>query len=675
MEKNFISIKEPGSLASIKKDLAGFLKAFLPVEEERLISLLERPRRAGHGQLSLPLFSLFKEKRAKEAGKVSNPVSASGPAPASESSSLKPDRPEGTSPVSASGSASAPDWAKALARDISAHKAPFLKSCEALSAFVNFRFKETYLQRHVELFASQKTLGLYPDRARRQHWVLDFASPNVAKHINIGHLRAASLGQSLSNLLRAFGFKLTALNHLGDWGGQFGKLLWAYKKWGTKADFKTQPFDSMAKLYVRFYKEAEGDKKSLDEARELFHKLEKGDPELKALWSHFVRLSLEEYDKYWKAFNIRHDLVQGESFYVDLLSGLKKRLNKKGLLEKSDGAEVVFLEKDSPPCLIVKSDGASTYAGRDLASLIYRFEELKADKNIYIAGSDQKLHFRQVFQTAGKIQPEWEKSSLYLSFGMYRFKGEGKMSSRKGQAVYLKDILQQAVQRVKKIIEERNPGLKNKEKVCLQVAVGALVFNDLMNDRLKDVDFDWKRILDFEGGTGPFIQYSLVRAKSLLAKAARQVSSAFSDPAAVDSASATDPAAIDPADPATPATDPAAADPAPSAVTDPADPAISAPAAKKPVQFLKSLEGDSEISLAWLLLCFESALFHSLKNFKPHILARYLLDLAMEFNRFYTKERVLGSPREADRLQLVMITKRALSRGMDLLNIPKPEAM
>ena len=446
---------------------------------------------------------------------------------------------------------------------------------------------------------------------------MDFASPNVAKYMNIGHLRASVLGQALVNLARCFGFKVTALNHLGDWGSQFGKLLWAYKKWGKEYDFENQAFPSLVELYVRFYKTAESDEKNLQEARDLFKKLEKGDSELKKLWEHFVQLSLKNYEKYWTAFHIKHDLIKGESFYTDFLDDLKSRLKTKRLLEKSEGAEVVFLDKDKPPCLISKRDGASTYSARDLCSIIYRFETLEADKNIYITASDQNLHFKQVFQVAEKLNPKWKEDSLHLSFGMYRFKGEGKMSTRRGQAVYLKDILEQAVQRVEKIIEERNPYLENKKEISQQVGVGALVFNDLMNDCVKDVDFEWSRVLDFEGLSGPFVQYSLVRSKSLLNKWKKTL----------------------------------------------------------PEQFSKSFEAQEEKQLAWRLICFEEAVFQSFKHFKPHILARYLLDLSKEFNRFYTAQKILGHPREEDLLLLTKISHRALWRGLEILNIPRPSAM
>lgn len=570
----FTFVSEQGLLALIKKDLSQFLTKQLSLKESDIFSLLEQPRSLEHGHLAIPLFSIAKK---------------------------------GESPQ---------EMARHLAEQIQL-KLPFmLEQCNALSAFVNFRFKTSYLQKKLEVVASYKKLAWFQNE-QNEHWLMDFASPNVAKYMNIGHLRATVVGQALVNLARSSGFRVTALNHLGDWGSQFGKLLWAYQKWGQEYDFKTKAFSSLVQLYIRFYKEAESDKKSLNEARQLFQKLEKGDPELKKLWKYFVQLSLKNYEQYWKILNTKHDCIQGESFYIKFIDDLKTRLQKKALLKKSEGAEVVFLEDELPPCLIFKSDGASTYAARDLCSLIYRFEKLKADKNIYITGSDQNLHFEQLFKTAEKLQPQWRQNSLHLNFGMYRFKGEGKMSTRQGKAVYLKDILEQAVQRVKTIIQERNPSLENQNKIAMQVGVGAVVFNDLMNDRIKDVDFEWSKVLDFEGRSGPFVQYSLVRSRSLLNKYTK----------------------------------------------------------KLPIVFSDNLKSSEAQQLVWRLIGFEEACLQALKNFKPHILARYLLNLAKEFNRFYAGQKILDNPQEEDLILLTHITHRVLDRGLEILNVPRPLAM
>ncbi|MCZ0931530.1 MAG: arginine--tRNA ligase [Oligoflexia bacterium] len=564
------SLKEQGRLAFIKQELISHLKSFLPEEE----IVLEQARNPAHGHLSLPVFALAKKQK--------------------------------TSPQK---------LAQDLSEKINQSLPSFLKSCRRLAGFINFNFQSSYIQEHLEKLGQEEALVQFKN-PQAPHWIMDFASPNVAKFMNIGHLRATALGQALVNLAKAFGFKVTAVNHLGDWGSQFGKLLWAYNKWGREYDFKSRAFESLAHLYVRFYKEAESEEKNLEAARKLFQQLEQGDEELKKLWQWFVSLSLKNYEKYWRLLNVQHDLVLGESFYIKFMEDLKSRLKEKQLLQTSAGAKVVFLEVSSAPCLIFKRDGASTYSARDLSSLIYRFETLKADQNIYITGSDQNLHFKQIFEVVRKLNPQWDSKNLHLSFGMYRFKGEGKMSSRQGQAVYLKDILDQAIERVRKIIEERNPALQDKEKISREVAVGAVVFNDLAQDRIKDVDFEWNKVLDFNGDTGPFAQYSLVRAGSLLKKA-------------------------------------------------------SSIHSKK---FLSAFEPDEE-SLAWRLLSFESVCFQSLQKFKPHILARYLLDLSKEFNRFYNQHRILGHNRESDRLLLTQMTHRTLSRGLEILNVPRPQAM
>ena len=563
-------LKEQGRLALIKQDLISCLKAFVPEED----IVLEQARNPAHGHLSLPMFVLAKKQR--------------------------------TSPQK---------LAQDLSEKINYSLPSFLKSCQPLSGFINFNFQSSYIQKHLERLGGEKELVQF-ENPQTQHWTMDFASPNVAKFMNIGHLRATALGQSLVNLARAFGLKVTAINHLGDWGSQFGKLLWAYKKWGKEYDFKDRAFESLVELYVRFYKEAEPEEKNLESARQFFQQLEQGDNELKKLWQWFVSLSLKNYDGYWRLLNVKHDLVLGESFYIKFMGDLKSRLKEKQLIQTSEGAEVVFLDVSPAPCLIFKRDGASTYSARDLSSLIYRFETLKADQNIYITGSDQNLHFKQIFEVAGKINSHWKSNNLHLSFGMYRFKGEGKMSSRQGQAVYLKDVLDQAIDRVRKIIEERNPSLQDKEKISQEVAVGAVVFNDLAQDRIKDVDFEWSKILDFNGDTGPFVQYSLVRMNSLLRKAK------------------------------------------------------TAPAQ----EFVSSFEPDEE-SLAWKLLSFESVCFQSLQKFKPHLLARYLLELSKDFNRFYNQRRILGHEREANRLLLTHMAYRVLFRGLEILNIPRPQAM
>ena len=566
--------ENPGVFQQIKRELASALAPELKLNSSEVEKFLEKPREKDHGHLSLPVFYWAK-------GFKKSPRELSL------------------------------EWITQLEQN----PPNFIDAMEAVSGFINFRFQPAFLRNRLEkLFKNNGEPASFPF-GNSQHWVMDFASPNVAKHINMGHLRASLIGQVLVNLACYFGFRVTAINHLGDWGTQFGKLLWAYKKWSGDYDFKKEPLDSLVNLYVRFHKEETPE--SLKEAAELFQKLEKGDKELLSLWQKFVQLSLKNYELYWKKLNVKHNLVLGESFYRDFFKDLKDRLRGKNLLEKSQGAEVVFLEEGDPPCLIEKSDGASTYGARDLSSALYRYEKLKADRLIYITGSDQKLHFKQIFKTLEKMNFPLAKSCLHLPFGMYRFKGRGKMSSRGGQGVYLKDVLKEAVKRVENIMAKRDTPLKDEKEIAEQVGVGAVIFHDLMTDRIKDVDFEWNHVLDFEGRSGPFVQYTHVRCMSLMKKYGDRPGETFE----------------------------------------------------------KDFSSESELKLAWLLLYFDEVVYQSFIKFKPHILAGYLLDLAKEFNRFYGSERILNSPEEKDKVLLVDRVQKVLNKGLSLLNIPLPKAM
>lgn len=574
---NFFEIKNhPGIFYQIKKELSVEIAPLLNLKAQDVEKLLEKPKEETLGHLALPVFSYCRDLKK--------------------------------SPASLS-----KEWLEEIKKE----KPEFIEKMEAISGFINFWFNPFFLQKKLmQLFDNpdDRKLSSFP-LGKNQKWVVDFASPNVAKNMNVGHLRAGLIGQVIVNLARHFGFQVTAINHLGDWGTQFGKLLWAYKKWYKDSDFKNQNLnvDTLANLYVRFHKEETSE--SLKEAAGLFYRMEKGDKELLSLWKKIVQLSLREYELYWRKLGVKHDLVLGESFYRNLFPDLKIRLKEKNLLQKSQGAEVVFLEEGEPPCLIEKSDGASTYGARDLCSAFYRHETLKADRLIYITGSEQKLHFRQVFKTLKKMG--FPLLCLHLTFGMYRFKGQGKLSTRKGQTVYLKDVLKESFSRVKKIIENRNLPLKDKNLISEQVGTGAVIFHDLMTDRSKDVDFEWGRVLDFEGRSGPFVQYTHVRCMSLIKKYGRQVPKTFSE----DSLS------------------------------------------------------EEEKKLIWWLLYFDEVVYQSFVKFKPHILAGYLLDLSKEFNRFYAGEKILNSKGEQNKILLTDMTRRSLKTGLSLLNMPLPEAM
>lgn len=566
-------------LTEVKKKIAEALEKLVDRSVGEIMPLLERPKNSEHGQLALPVFSWAKEQKK---------------AP--------------------------PIIAKELEEKLSAANLNGVEKVEAAGGFVNFKFTGDFLSE--VLFRSLNTqsdkIG-FSDRGAGKTIAIDFSSPNVAKPMSIGHLRATVIGQAICNLSRSQGYEVIGINHLGDWGVQFGKLAWAYLEWGKDYPFQEKPFEALFDLYVRFHSEAETNPVLNEKGSATFKRLEEGDSEIQKIWKMFIEISLKEYQRLWDILGVRHDLVRGESFYNDRLKPTEKMLEDKGLLIESDGAMVVPMDDPKmPPCLIRKSDGASLYATRDVASAIYRMEELKADLNLYVVGVDQTLHFKQVFEVVRKMGYPWTNNCHHISFGMYRFK-DGRMSTRKGNVVFLEDVLMKGIESVRQIIEEKNPGLQNKDEVATQVGVGAIIFNDLMNDRVKNVDFDWDRVLDFEGNSGPYVQYTAVRCRSILRKSSLEPD-------------------------------------------------------MKASHVLSSAD---ELQLMAQLLHFEDILRLAFQSFKPHLLAGYLLDLCRQFSQFYSKHRILGEQDEVARarLSLVKACEQIIVQGLKVLNIETPEAM
>ena len=549
-------------MEKIKHQLAVLISSVVSMEVKDIQSLIEQPKKRQWGLLSFPVFSLSDDPK---------------------------------------------NFAAQIASKI---KSDFISETTALGGFVNFHFKDSYIKKIFnETFSSESWWS--SDEGKNKTIVMDYSSPNVAKYMNVGHLRATAIGQSLVHMARAKGYKVIALNHLGDWGTQFGKLVVAYQEWG-----KEKTLSHLVDLYVRFHNEAQKNPKLLKRAQETFKEMEEG--KHLDLWSSFVSISMDHYKSLWKRLNVHHDEVRGESFYRDKVENVEKILKEKKLLKESEGAQVVFLE-DGPPCLIRKSDGASTYSCRDLASIFYRFEKLKASENIYVTGVDHSLHFKQLKEVIKKINPQWFENTLHLGFGMYRFKGKGKLSTREGKSISLEQLMDQSIERVYQIIEEKNPSLKNKQKVAEQVGIGALVFNDLINDRIKDVDFSWDKALNFDGDSGPYVQYCHVRCVSLLNKL------------------------------------------------------------NEDEKWKKGIEGEdidsSELQLMEALLDFESYFHQSFVKHKPHILASYLIQLCHVFSRFYTNCPIIDSPKQNLRVELIKVVQRVLKKGLDLLNIEAPLEM
>ncbi len=388
--------------------------------------------------------------------------------------------------------------------------------------------------------------------------------------------------------------------------------------WGNEYPFKEKPFESLFQIYVRFHDEAEKNPELEAEGSKIFKRLEDGDPQIRDLWKMFVDISLADYQRIWDMLGIKHDLVRGESFYNDRMKPVEDELTQKGLLEESDGAMIVRLGDDMAPCLIRKADGASLYATRDLASALYRMNELKADVNLYVVGVDQTLHFRQVFKVLGLMGYPWVDKLHHIAFGMYRFK-DMKLSTRKGNTIFLEDVFSRAIELVKDIIAKKNPDLANAPQVAKQVGIGAVVFNDLVNDRVKDVDFDWERALSFDGDSGPYVQYCGVRCASLVRKFGKPV----------------------------------------------------------PQTFSMDLTTPEELELLRTLLNYQDTLKNAFEHFKPHILAGYLIEVCHRFGAFYNKCRILGEGDElqAARMTLVQMVHAILEEGLNKLSIELPEAM
>ncbi|WP_370020692.1 arginine--tRNA ligase [Peribacillus frigoritolerans] len=346
--------------------------------------------------------------------------------------------------------------------------------------------------------------------------VIDYSSPNIAKPFSMGHLRSTVIGNALANIAEKNGYNAVRINHLGDWGTQFGKLIVAYKLWGDKEAIEASPIQELLKIYVKFHERAETDESLNDQARASFKSLEDGDEEALALWKWFRDASLKEFETIYDLLGIRFDSYAGEAFYNDKMDAVVGELKEKGLLALSEGAYVVQLE-DMPPCLITKTDGATLYATRDLAAAMYRKKKYEAKKTFYVVGNEQSLHFKQLFNVIEKMGYEWSKDLQHVAFGMMLKDGK-KMSTRKGKVVLLADVLAEAIETAKRNIEEKNQALEQKELVARQVGVGAVIFNDLKNNRMNDIDFSLEQMMNFEGETGPYVQYTYARISSLLEK-------------------------------------------------------------------------------------------------------------------------------------------------------------
>ena len=545
------------------------------LDQETILNLLEQPKSSDLGDIAFPAFSLAKiERKAPQA----------------------------------------------IAADIAEKiDASHFEKVVATGPYVNFFLDKSKISDHVikSVIEAGADYG-QQDEGHGGNITIDLSSPNIAKPFSVGHLRSTVIGDALSNIFRKMGYNTIKINHLGDWGKQFGLLMVAYKKWGSKEAVEANPIDELLKLYVRINAEIENDPALDEEGRLWFKKLEDGDPEATELWQWFRDESLVEFNRIYKLLGVEFDSLNGEAFYNDKMDEAVQILEEKGLLKESKGASIVELDDvNLPPAMIKKSDGATLYITRDIATAIYRARTYNFVKNIYAVGQEQSNHFRQLKAVLKKMGFDWSDDMVHVDFGLVT-KNRQKLSTRKGNIILLEPTLQEAISRAKAQIEEKNPELENKEEVAHAVGVGAVKFYDLKTDRRNGYDFDLEAMVSFEGETGPYVQYAYARIQSILRKANF-----------------------------TPSTD-----------------------------ATYSLSDPESWEIIKLLQDFSRVVKRAAENYDPSLIAKYAINLAQAFNKYYAHTRILDeSPERESRLALSYSTAVVLKEALRLLGVDAPEKM
>ena len=545
------------------------------LDQETILNLLEQPKSSDLGDIAFPAFSLAKiERKAPQA----------------------------------------------IAADIAEKiDASHFEKVVATGPYVNFFLDKSQISDQV-IKAVIQAGAAYGQQEEGQgaNVTIDLSSPNIAKPFSVGHLRSTVIGDAISNIYKKMGYNTIKINHLGDWGKQFGLLMVAYKKWGSKEAVEANPIDELLKLYVRINAEIENDPALDEEGRLWFKKLEDGDPEATELWQWFRDESLVEFNRIYKLLGVEFDSLNGEAFYNDKMDEAVQILEDKGLLKESKGASIVELDDvNLPPAMIKKSDGATLYITRDIATAIYRARTYNFVKNIYAVGQEQSNHFRQLKAVLKKMGFEWSDDMIHVDFGLVT-KNRQKLSTRKGNIILLEPTLQEAISRAKAQIEEKNPELENKEEVARAVGVGAVKFYDLKTDRRNGYDFDLEAMVSFEGETGPYVQYAYARIQSILRKANF-----------------------------TPSTD-----------------------------ATYSLNDPESWEIIKLLQDFSRVVKRAAENYDPSLIAKYAINLAQAFNKYYAHTRILDeSPERDSRLALSYSTAVVLKEALRLLGVDAPEKM
>ena len=545
------------------------------LDQETILNLLEQPKSSDLGDIAFPAFSLAKiERKAPQA----------------------------------------------IAADIAEKiDASHFEKVVATGPYVNFFLDKSQISDQV-IKAVIQAGAAYGQQEEGQgaNVTIDLSSPNIAKPFSVGHLRSTVIGDAISNIYKKMGYNTIKINHLGDWGKQFGLLMVAYKKWGSKEAVEANPIDELLKLYVRINAEIENDPALDEEGRLWFKKLEDRDPEATELWQWFRDESLVEFNRIYKLLGVEFDSLNGEAFYNDKMDEAVQILEDKGLLKESKGASIVELDDvNLPPAMIKKSDGATLYITRDIATAIYRARTYNFVKNIYAVGQEQSNHFRQLKAVLKKMGFDWSDDMIHVDFGLVT-KNRQKLSTRKGNIILLEPTLQEAISRAKAQIEEKNPELENKEEVARAVGVGAVKFYDLKTDRRNGYDFDLEAMVSFEGETGPYVQYAYARIQSILRKANF-----------TPSADAT-----------------------------------------------YSLSDPESWEIIKLLQDFARVVKRASENYDPSLIAKYAINLAQAFNKYYAHTRILDeSPERDSRLALSYSTAVVLKEALRLLGVDAPEKM
>ncbi len=569
-------------MQKLKEEIGQLLAPIVALDPQEVVNLLEVPPETSFGDLAFPCFSLAKVRKK---------------APA--------------------------QIAEELCKELASNQGFYWEKVSNRGPYLNFFISPT-------AYGCEVLRQIWHDGAQYGHTnlgqggnvTIDYSSPNIAKPFGVGHIRSTVIGHALYLIYRALGYNSIGINHLGDWGTQFGKLIVAFKLWGREEELEEDPVNYLYRLYVQFHQRVEDEPELDDQARAWFKKLEEGESEAVKYWEWFRRLSLENYALIYDLLNIAFEHYHGESHYNEMLDQVIALVREKGIARESEGALIVDLEPYGlPPVMLQKKDGATLYITRDLAAAIYRQKTFNFALSLYVVGAEQTLHFQQLFKVLELLGFEWAVKCVHVPFGLIRFK-EGRMSTRAGKIILLEEVLGRSIEMARTIIEEKNPDLADKESAARAVGLGAVRFGDLSNDRIKNIEFDWEKVLDFSGETAAYIQYAHARICSILRKAGPEAETWEDNCASI-------------------------------------------------------LVKEEEVTLIKTLALLPDKIIASAENYRPSVLARYLIDVAREFNRFYHNCPVLGS--EGDlrhgRLLLIGATRQVIANGLALLGIEAPQEM